>query len=278
MSIRKSLILILSLLLSVTVEAQRAKTVRVKVTGSAVGTDVVQTKRNALYDAKRNAMLEAGVDETVTTMTTIMLGDKQNPTLQSAATEVSMLILDGKVRLVGEPQYETSAHINDNLLSITCHIKADVVMEEQVDETFRIKVEGLRTTYREGEQVEMSITPFSDCWVRIFWFDRATSSAVEGDMLFPDRLHYNDLMLNKERTYNFPAMPGEFVKGNPQKLEAFKQTDQMMETNILFVVALKTPIPYNPDSFSYEKFIDWLIEIPANQRFVYWMPIGIVEK
>ena len=159
-----------------------------------------------------------------------------------------------------------------------CRIRAEVTVEEHPDETFRIKVDGLRATYREGEKVSFNITPFADCWLRVFWFDRATTATVEGDQLFPTARHYNDLMLHDGQAYTFPAMPAEFLKGNPQRLEAFKQSYQPMETNILFVVALKKAIPYNKEDCSYEKFIEWLMEIPADQRFVYWTPIGIVEK
>lgn len=263
---------------SVTILAQRSQTVTVTAVGSAVGTDVVAVKRAALYEAKRNALQEAGVPELVQSVTTLMLDVEEGSMLHSVATEVSLLMLDGKVRLKKEPVYTMDIPNRDNLLHVACTIRAEVVVEEATDETFRLRVEGLRNTYREGERVEMEITPFADCWVRIFWFDRATDAAVEGAMVYPDAVHYNDLLWKKERPYSFPALPREYVKGNFQLLEAFKQSYASIEANIIFVVALKKPIPYDGEDYSYESFINWLIKIPANQRHVYWRPIGIVEK
>ena len=88
-----TILLALLLLLPTVVNAQRTKKVRVSAEGTAVGTDVVATKRDALYDAKLNALRNAGIDEAVQSFTTLVLGNDQNSMLQSAASEVSMLML-----------------------------------------------------------------------------------------------------------------------------------------------------------------------------------------
>ena len=261
-----------------TVFAQRTKTVTVSASGAAVNSDVRIAKRDALHEAKKNALLEAGVDENVQSVTTRVIDGDAGGQLQSSVSEVSMLMVDGKVRLKGEPKYEVGMPNADNLIRVECSIRAEVIKEEHPDETFRMKVEGLRSIYRDGEKVAMTFTPFADCWLRVFWFDRAVDAEVEGAMVFPAAGTYRDLPLQADTVYSFPKMPKRFVVGNPQDLTAFKQSSEMMETNIVFVVALKKPIPYNRAQCNYEEFIDWLMEMPADQRFVYWTPIGIVEK
>jgi len=276
---QKIIIAIMSLLIaSGTVFAQRTKTVTVTASGVAVGSDVRIAKRDALHDAKKKALIEAGVDENVQSVTTRVIDGDAGGLLQSSVSEVSMLMVDGKVRLKGEPRYDVGVPNEDNLIRVECTIRAEVIKEEHPDETFRVKVEGLHSIYRDGEKVAMTFTPFADCWIRVFWFDRAVDAEVEGAMVFPATGIYRDLPLQADSTYSFPKLPKRFVVGNPQDLTAFKQSLEMMETNIVFVVALKKPVPYDRAMCNYEEFIDWLMEIPADQRFVFWSPVGIVEN
>lgn len=271
----KKTLLLLIVLLPLLGMAQRTKTVTA--TGSAVGTDVVEVKKEALRKAKVNALQEAGVMEAVQSFTTTYLEADDASITQNAAAELGMLMLDGQVRLKGEPRYEVTPPNEDNLMRATVTIRAEVREEEPSDPEFRIKVGGLQPTYRDGEQVRFAITPFRDCYIRIFWFDQARSAKVEGDMIYPMAKRYRDQLWKGDTEYRYPGLPAEFLLGNPLKVEAYKQTDQLMETTLLFVVALKKQIPYEREVCNYDQFIDWLLDIPADQRTVYWRPIGIVK-
>lgn len=254
---------------------QRAKTVTA--TGTAVGTDVRTVKKEALHNAKVNALREAGVAEAVQSFTTTYVGQGGSAATQSASAELGMLMLDGQVRLKGEPKYEVTAPNQDNLMRATVTIRAEVMEEERGDPEFRIRVSGLQPTYRDGEQVKFSVTAYRDCYIRIFWFDQASSAQVEGQMIYPLAKRYRDRLWKADVEYRYPKLPAEYVMGNPLKVEAYKQTDQRLESTMLFVVALKKQIPYEREVCNYEQFIDWLLDIPADQRTVYWQPIGIVE-
>lgn len=255
--------------------AQRTQVVTA--TGSAVGTDVVETKQAALHNAKLNALQAAGVMEAVQSFTTTYVGQTDASVVQSAAAELGMLMLDGQVRLKDEPQYVVTPPNEDNLLRATVTIRAEVLAEERNDPEFRIRVSDLQPTYRDGEQVSFAITPFRDCYIRIFWFDQARNAQVEGDMIYPLAKRYRDQLWKSDFEYRYPKLPADYLIGNPLKVEAFKQTDQMLETTLLFVVALKKQIPYERAVCNYGQFIDWLLDIPADQRTVYWQPIGIVK-
>lgn len=259
-----------------TIQAQRTKTVTAK--GEKVGTDVQQTKRDALYEAKKNALLEAGLFEDITTNTLLVMDNSDGSSMTEAIAEVSMLMLDGRVLLKGEPKYNVVIPNNGDLIKVECTIRAEVIMEDKNDPTFRFKLEGFRSTYRIDEQLNIKITPYADCWIRLFWFDRTTDASVKGDMVFPNARVYNDLPFRKGQTYNFPDLPEDFLIRSKQKITMYKSSSQPMETNIIFVVALKKPIPYDKSDYSYESFMEWLMDIPADQRYMKWFPIGILDK
>ena len=73
----KSIIVLLALflLLPEWVAAQNPSRVTVRASGVAMGTDIAVTKQNALYDAKRNALNEAGIGERVQSISVVVLGD-----------------------------------------------------------------------------------------------------------------------------------------------------------------------------------------------------------
>lgn len=254
--------------------AQKTKTV--KAVGEAVGTDLVQTRKDALHDAKLQALQKSGVKEMIHSFSTILIDDDKVNTNNTARTELSLLMLDGQVRLKEEPQYEQQ--VINNMIKVSASIKAEVFLEDKTDEEFRIKVEGLKNTYVEGERLQMKITPYKDCYLRIFWFDQSPKAQVEGDEIYPLKNKYVDKKFMKDTTYIYPSLPREFVIGNPQKMEVFKQTNSLLETTLIFVVALKKQIPYDMEYCNYEQFIQWLLKIPASERTVKFQTIGIVSE
>ncbi len=272
----KRTILIVFIFITV-LSSQAQKTKKVNAEGQAIGTDITQVRKEALYNAKLIALQEAGVTEMIHSFSTVLI-DKEGSSFSNIANkELSLLLLDGQVRLRQQPEYKDE--VIDNAIKVTAKIVADVVIEEESDATFRIKIEGLKETYREEERVQFSITPYGqDCYVRIFWFDQEPNAKVEGEQIYPLKNKYSDLVFKKESTYHFPLLPKEYCLGNPLKLETFKQTNDRIETTLIFVVALKKQIPYDKEICNYEEFIEWLLDIPANQRTVKFQTIGIVGK
>lgn len=270
-------ILLILLICTVSFPLQAQKTKKVNAEGQAVGTDLTQVRKEALHNAKLNALQEAGVSEIIHSFSTILIDKEETSFSNSVNQELSLLLLDGQVRLRKQPEYKDE--FVDNIIKVTAKIVADVIMEDDSDEEFRIKIEGLRETYREDERVQFNITPYGqDCYIRIFWFDQEPSASVEGEQIYPLKNKYADIVFKKENTYTYPCLPQEYCLGNPLKVEVFKQTNKQIETTLIFVVALKKQIPYDKEKYSYEEFIDWLLHIPTNQRTVKFQAIGIVGK
>lgn len=274
-------LLALFLLLPEWVAAQNPSRVTVRASGVAMGTDIAVTKQNALYDAKRNALNEAGIGERVQSISVVVLGDT-TLLMKNSVLEVGLLELDGKVH-VKEAKYEGRLEDIDNSdqVIINCTIVAEVEIEEtSVDETFQFRLDGLKSVYRDGELVTMDITPFADsgCYMRVFWFNDLPSGAVTGAELYPGNI-YNDLKINYEEVFRFPELSKEYYKEGmePHRMRAHIQPDNSEGVALFFFVALKKKIRYNGHNYSYEEFINWLMKIPANERYVVCYPVKIIK-
>lgn len=275
------ILLILFLLLLGEVAAQNTKTVRVHATGIAMGVDVAATKSDAFYDAKRNALNEAGIGERVQSISVVVLGDT-TLLMKNVFLEVGFLELDGKVH-VKEAKYEGRLEDIDNSdhVIVKCSIDAEVDVEETaVDETFQFRLDGLKSIYRDGELVTMDITPFADSglYLRVFWFNDLPSGAETGAELYPGNV-YNDMKINYEEVFHFPELSQKFYKEGmePHRMRAHLQQENSEGVALFFFVALKKKIRYNGHGYSYEEFIEWLMKIPANERYVICFPVKIIK-
>ena len=193
---------------------------------------------------------------------------------EHVAAELSLLMLDGRVR-VKRSVCDTS--LVNGMVQVKARIRAEVLLDDMEDEEFRVRVSGLRPTYREGEAVEFGIEVSKDCYLRIFWFAPPNSPQSEGGQLYPMSGKYSDRLFRADSVYSFPKLPPDCVVGNPQKLEPTNDGTALVEYNVLFVVALKKRIPYDRPEYNYEEFVQWLWSINAKERVMQYGLIGVVK-
>ena len=252
--------------------AQHSKVVTAE--GMKVGNDVRVVTQDAMYEAKRNALLEAGVAEAVHSQGIVFVGTHNTVAREHVAAELSLLMLDGRVRV---KRAECDTNLVNGMVQVKARIRAEVLMDEVEDEEFRVRVTGLRPVYREGEAVEFGIEVSKDCYLRLFWFAPPNSPQAEGGQLYPMVGKYGDRLFHADSVYHFPKLPQDCLVGNPQKLEPTNDGTATVEYNVLFVVALKKKIPYDRPDFSYEQFVQWLWSIKSKDRAMQYGLIGIVK-
>ena len=95
--IRRYLVLVLCILVLFSIQAQRSKIVLAE--GIKMGSDVTVVTQEALYEAKRNALLEAGVAESVHSQGIVFIGTDSTVVREHEAAELSLIMLDGRVRV-----------------------------------------------------------------------------------------------------------------------------------------------------------------------------------
>ncbi len=251
---------------------QRQKTVHA--TGTAVGKDLETTYEEALYKAKKDALLQAGFTESVTSFTTLHVGAHTEMS-GILSNELSLIELDGRVRLVREP--EISRNLVNNLVETSVSIVADVFLEDKkTDPEFSFKVDGFKELYHNETTIDFSILPFKDGYLRVFWFDASPKQKHSGDIIFPNPDFFRDVLLKKGTRYAFPPTTAEFNLNGEIEFTAEKLHDSPLEPNLILIVLLKRPIPFT-ESVDYQTVYRWLLNIPADERCYKWIKFDITK-
>jgi hypothetical protein len=133
------------------------------------------------------------------------------------------------------------------------------------DREFKIEVRGLRSHgYKKGENVEFSVNPNKDGYLKIFIFEDADNAT----QLFPND-HEKDGKLTAKKTVNFPTLP--YVEYPTEK-----NSDQKQEHNVLVFVYTKSDIPFYGKT-TRNNILSWLNNIEPDQREVVMESIMITE-
>lgn len=269
------LLFILTLISTSSINAQKTKTV----TGEGVGynSDMLKAREAALFEAKKNAMQAAGVFEQVMSLSTIYVGNGKEVN-KTHVEALSHLVIDGKVKLLSEPIVTYEAKDEVGLMMARCTIRAEVVLEEKQDPEFVISVDGFKSTYRDGDTLGFTFVASKDCYMRLFCFDYDVSDIVQGSMDYPTADgRFKDVKFKSNTVISFPSFYGA-----PEALlracdwKVYNTGIDPIQTTFILIVALKRPLPFLGE-VTYDKVLNWLYRIPANERCVHWQAIQIVK-
>lgn len=231
-----------------------------------------QTK--ALFEAKKQALREAGATEDISSTAIIVMGGSESD-FREISSELSRIELEGRVR-VKEQMDGTPEFTADHLIKYSTTIRAEVVIEEaEEDLNFQFKADGFKNTYLSGEKMTFSITPSENCYLRIFFFGKTASSNMQ---IFPKEGVFKDAPLKADQPVTFPPNEYRFIYDQPFEFTMGIDDETVtLEQGVLLIIALKKPYPFMKD-VTYENVISWLSKIKKNEKRVLWQGINIIKK
>ena len=257
------------------VSAQREQTRTVTATGSYVASQnetPAYGQAQALWEAKKQALREAGVTEDISSTAIVVMGGEGND-FRNISSELSRIELEGRVR-VKEQTDAQPVFTQDHLVKYSTTIRAEVVIEEtEEDLNFRFKTEGLKNTYLSGETMTFTVTPTEDCYLRVFLLGKNPGSNAQ---IYPLDGVFKDVRLKAGESVAFPPADRKFLYDRPfdYTLEMENEYDNL-EQDVLLIVALKKPLPFT-DEVSYESVIRWLAKIKRSEKCVLWQGVNII--
>lgn len=257
--------------------AQRERTVTVTAVGSYVANQNETPacgRAQALLEAKKQALREAGVTEDISSTAIIVMGDAGND-FREISSELSRIELEGRVR-VKEQTDAPPMFTNDGLVKYATTIRAEVVLQEtEEDLNFRFKTDGLQNTYLSGETMTFTVTPVADCYLRVFLLGKHPNSNAQ---IYPIEGVFKDVRLKAGETVSFPPAARQFLYDQPFEytLEMESEKDDL-EQDVLLIVALKKPYPFT-EEVGYETVIRWLSKIKRNEKCVQWQGVNIIKN
>ena len=256
--------------------AQRERTRTVTATGEYVANQnetPAYGKAQALLEAKKQALREAGVMEEISSTAILVMGGGEDD-FREISSELSRIELEGRVR-VKEQTDALPQFTNGGLVKYSTTIRAEVVVEEtEEDLGFQFKTDGFRNTYRDGEKMTFTVTPTADCYLRIFFLGKTSAASAQ---IYPIEDIFKDVQLKAGQPVLFPPEGSPFVYDQPFEytMELDNKRDHL-EQDLVLIVALKKPYPF-VDEVSYENVISWLARIKRNEKSVQWHGVNIVN-
>jgi hypothetical protein len=258
----KLLFLLLIIIGSLGTRAQNKTTI--VATGSFISSDLTpeQTKAKAIEEAKRNALVKAGVSETVS-FTDFSYKYEDNKRFNEIFQAISSIQTGGEI-IVDEILNESRSFNEYGNMQVEVEIEATIYRHKQkADPTFLISVQGIDEVYNHEDLLTFSFTPTQNGYLKIF-----NVTENETSLLYPYRdsenPSYNDktnYLFEGEKTVQLPLHPA-FDEGYFLEVS---NSDKTEEFNILIFVFTKQNIPYieKPD---FNSMMKWIYAIPPDER------------
>lgn len=243
-------------------QAQKKKTVRA--TGTAISHDLTpeQTKKQAIEDAKRNALNKAGVSETVT-FTDFSYKFEDNERFNEIFQAISSIQTGGEI-IVDKILSESKSFNEYGNMVVEVEIEASIYRHKnKADPTFLFTIEGIDEVYQNEDLLQFKFTPTQDGYLKIF-----NITEDETSVLYPyhdaENPQYNDdpdKLFIKRQTVQLPLHPA-FCDGYFLEVDTPGKTQ---EFNILMFVFTKQNIPFI-EKPTFNNMMNWIYAIPPDER------------
>ena len=165
----------------------------------------------------------------------------------NVSSDVIRAIPHGKVigiEILNEDIELIPAEEKDEAPYLAFKVKLRALVAKEIGRTdafFRLEAKANRTVYREGDLIELQVTPSKDCYLTIF-------NVLEDEtviVLFPNRFNQNNFVKANAQF----IFPGENDRRKGITLEAFLNDGQQQTDEMFHVLALKEPLYFNAAKF-----------------------------
>ena len=261
-----SLSLFLLCLLFSSIHAQQQ--LRVHANGISVSRDKTPKEAldEALTDAKKNALLTAGISEKLVVSNLLhTYGNEQNIETFFHGISKSELTANILIDSIYSERNEFDRHGN---MIISVEIEAVVyAYEEPRDPGFFFDINGLKEVYYENEHIAFSFIPSRNGYLTIFAFNES-----ESFVLYPFKNEeYEYLSDKKERVFIKEVMVSFPINEAYDPGYSIEMNDPFTdEVGLLLFIYTKDHIPWIDEQISLESVRSWIYEIPISEREVVY--------
>lgn len=256
-------LLLLTVCLTVFNTLNANETVRVKgaVGRWEVSNDITpkQAEERALFEAKKEALRKAGVMENVWSVFGQVTSENGSEFVE-AYSSVSTLAINGMVNVIDmaiEDEWDPGLKRGFKVVTIDAYVRKDDTTE---DKSFQIQVEGIEPIYKDGEFLKFTVkTHGADSYLKVFWFGEDGAAIV-----YPtDNDGNGDRLFEAGKKYEFPLPHPDFY------MMSKSDPDADFEKVNIIITATKKDYLYNMENTDYQSIIQWIYNIPADQRTLF---------
>ncbi len=255
-------VVLLLIFANVNVSGQKKKTVRAKGIYMTRELTPEQARAKAIEDAKRNALANAGVSETVT-FTDFSYKFEDNEKFGEIFQAISMIATGGEIIVDEILSEELTFNEFDNMV-VEVEIEATIFNHrKKADPTFLFVVEGIDEVYKNEDLLQFYVTPTQDAYLKIF-----NITEDETGLLYPYRSRenpqYNDNPNRLFKAGEVAQLPLHPVFSDGYFLEV-DIPGKTQEFNILLFVFTKQNIPFIEEP-TFNNVMKWIYSISPDER------------
>lgn len=244
--------------------AQRKISVHVEGTSISRDKTPKEALKEAIENAQTNALREAGITEQISVSTTLFQESSEDD-FNNYFNEISSR--ESNANIVTDSIYleKRSFDVYGNMI-VTVKIDATVFKyNTKKDPSLFFNVEGLKDVYYENQSISFSFTPSQDGYLKIFVLNEN-----EALVLYPYenkiQEYLSDLknkQFKRSEKVIFPIHDA-YKPGYSIELEG----DEGDENSVLIFVFTKDNIAWIENKISIKTILNWIYNIPINQREV----------
>jgi hypothetical protein len=220
-------------------------------------------KKQALNDAKINALKSAGIREHLSSYQVLFTSQQKNDYSQFFVSDIQNE-LQGAVQSY---ELKTEKTYCKNEFEIIYEITIDAVIikyESRPDAAFEVSIEGVKKVYNNDEPLKFNVKTSQISYLTVF-----NITDTEALLLFPNKYEKQG-----------QCKPLEVCKYPVAKIDYILHTDKNgTETNRLIFVFTKIPVPFirmNEEQVtSNENIFSWIYSIMPDQRKVEYLTLSI---
>lgn len=228
-----------------------------------------EAKRQALQQAKTNALRKAGVAEYVNTWKT-QITEQTGESVSRSFSEAINSEIRGSVKNYNT--IETKSYKNEvGTFVFEVVINAEIIKyESKNDPNFNIQLNNIQEVYYEGANITFEVKPSKDCYLTIF------NIAKSEDKLFYPNAYEDSKFLKANEVYQFPFGPINYKSMLPEGMNKEANT-------FIFVFTKNEPMGFvhtekNSNISDHEKIWQEIHEIPPKDRKVKVRQFKIFAK
>jgi hypothetical protein len=157
----------------------------------------------------------------------------------------------------------TQSKVREEETIFYCEAEVKVKKGTEPDPNFFARIDGLKKSYLNGENITFTILPYRDCYVKIFLFEDLNT----GYRLFPNDVEKPSLFIANEKI-SFPT-------NSLLDYTITKNSSTEFEMNRIVFVFTKEERPFYHQTSKREEIDSWIAMIPNDKKFVYYTSITI---
>ncbi len=173
--------------------------------------------------------------------------------------------IDGEIvyfEIVEEGNLQSELRSSETIFYCIANVKVKRGVEPDPD--FTASIDGLRSIYFEGDNLEFTVTPYRDCFLKIFLFENSQT----GYRLYPNDYDRPE-RLTANKSTAFPKSVDFIIT---------KNSTLNTETNRIVFVFTKDERPFYHTTTSRQEIEKWMALIPNNEKYIIFNVIDIRKR